>query len=1032
MAALHYRQTLLATALSLSMGFATNTLAQDTSSSLRGIVQQPDGSPATNTQIVVTHLPSGSTKTIVTNTSGVFQAKGLRVGGPYRILVDSNIYPDQELKNVFLELGATENVEVILKEGNLEEVVVTASQLANNFSKTGPSTSFDIIDLENAPTVNRDIKDLVRVDPRIYVDESSSGAIQCAGSNPRFNSLTVDGVRMNDNFGLNSNGYPTERIPFSFDAIDQVAVELAPFGVQYGGFTACNINAVTKSGGNELHGGVFFDYTSDSLKGDSLEGDNIPTGSFDEKRIGFNVGGALVEDTLFFFAAYEKLEGSELFQYTPFDNGRISQAEIDEIIDISKTLYNYDPGSMVPSMPVEDEKLLVKLDWNINQDHRASFTYNYNDGFTLQQSDESSSRLSLSNHFYERGGEFTSYVGSLYSDWSENFSTEVRIGYSELVSRQISLDASSSFAEVQVRNVGSGVRVYLGPDDSRQSNELDYENLSFKFAGTYYLEEHKITFGYEFEDLDVFNLFVQHSQGENRFESIDDFRSGIAKVYYGNTNSHNPSEAAGEFSYRLNTVYLQDEYTFLENDLTIEFGARYDWYTSDDLPNNNPNFSGRYGFSNQQNLDGKDLFQPRFGFNWGATDNIEVRGGFGLYSGGNPNVWISNSYSNDGIRNIQFSEKNVQLLGPDAVALVNDGRPIYDVPQSLYDKVGAGSVDSSTNVTDPGFKIPSEWKYALGLVLTTDSDYTFTIDYLYSERKNAAVLKNLADSQVGTAPDGRPVYDSVNHFRNTDFLLTNVKGDSGYSSTFSVGVQKTFDFGLDMTFAYSRSVAKDIHPMASSVAFSNYHGVATSDPGNIALAHSNYEIPHRFTLNLSYSTELIAGLETRVSLFGQANQGRPYDYNFTGSSDGLGFNENDRQLLYVPLVDDPLVSYGADFDLAAFNQLIESEGLTRGEIMERNSLESTWWTKFDLKLEQQVPGFVDDHKGSVFIVVNNLGNLLNDEWGILRQGDTMSGAVKVNAEGEQFVYETFEEPSAQSRDTDTSLWEVRLGVKYTF
>ena len=85
---------------------------------------------------------------------------------------------------------------------------------------TGPSSTFSIDDLQSAPAVNRDIKDLVRLDPRIYVDEADGDAIQCAGSNPRFNSLTVDGVRMNDNFGLNSNGYPTERIPFSFDAID--------------------------------------------------------------------------------------------------------------------------------------------------------------------------------------------------------------------------------------------------------------------------------------------------------------------------------------------------------------------------------------------------------------------------------------------------------------------------------------------------------------------------------------------------------------------------------------------------------------------------------------------------------------------------------------------------------------------------------------------------------------------------------------------------------------------------------------------
>ena len=80
------------------------------------------------------------------------------------------------------------------------------------------------------------------------MDEAFGDSIQCC-ANSRFNSLTVDG-NANDNFGLGSSGYPTIRIPFSYDSIDQVSVELSPFDVQYGGFTAYNINAVTKSGEN--------------------------------------------------------------------------------------------------------------------------------------------------------------------------------------------------------------------------------------------------------------------------------------------------------------------------------------------------------------------------------------------------------------------------------------------------------------------------------------------------------------------------------------------------------------------------------------------------------------------------------------------------------------------------------------------------------------------------------------------------------------------------------------------------------------
>ncbi|WP_426357759.1 TonB-dependent receptor [Pseudocolwellia sp. HL-MZ19] len=1031
-----HRLSTLTGAVILALGLSTSAMANTTSSGVKGQITGPNGNPAAGTVVTITHVPSGSTKTAVVNDSGSFSSQGLRVGGPYKIVIDSDKYEDTELNNIFLTLGESFPVSVALESDNMEKIVVTGRVVNKNYGSNSPASNFNLKDLELAPSVSRDLKDVIRVDPRVYINESSNSAIVCAGGNPRFNSLTVDGARMNDNFGLNGNGYPTVRIPFSYDAIDQVAVELAPFDVQYGGFTSCNINAVTKSGGNEFEGSVFADYTSDSLKGDSLEGDDIDTGSYNEKRYGFNLGFPLIEDTLFFFAAYEKLDGAQIMQYSAFDNGAISQSEIDNIIQISKDNYNYDPGTMVPSIPVDDEKILVKLDWNINDQHRLNFVYNYNDGFEIGQSDEGSTRLSLSNHFYERGAEFSSYVSSLYSDWTDNFSTEVRVGYSKLDNRQISLDEASGFGEFRIERLGaaSNVSVYLGPDDSRQSNELNYDTLSLKLAGTYYLDDHELYFGYEREELDVFNLFVQHSQTETRFNNIDDFENGLADdVYYGNANSLNPDDAAGEFSYALNTVYFQDKFDLESYDITITAGLRYDWYTSNDLPNYNPNFEARYGFSNSQNLDGIDLLQPRLGLNWTVDDQLEVRAGVGLYSGGNPNVWISNSYSNDGIRNIQDSSvRDSYILGPDAIAFDGTGQAGYDIPVQSIDAVTTGTADSSTNSTDPDFEIPSEWKYSLGLTYITESEYVITADYLFTDKQDSAIVTDLAAEQFGTAPDGRPLYDSARGFDN-DFYLTNVDGDDGETTVVSFAVSKEYENGLSVTASYAYTNAKDVHPMTSSVAFSNYHGIATSDPTSPGVATSNYEIPHRFTLNVSYSKEFFDGLNTQFSLFGQAMQTHGYDYNFDNGSSGFGYNDSSRQLLYIPTESDSSVVYGADFDIDAFNNFITSEGLTRGEIIERNSLEGGWWTKFDIRVEQELPGFTADHKASAYLVIENFGNLLNDDWGVLKEGNFLQGAVEADiTDSGQYSYNSFTSPSVSSRQTDSSLWEIRVGVKYTF
>ncbi|WP_404396668.1 carboxypeptidase regulatory-like domain-containing protein [Pseudoalteromonas phenolica] len=1034
------RKTALSLAVIAGIGASGAAFANETSSAVKGQIVGPQGNPATGTTVTIMHLPTGSTKVATVNDAGYFTAKGLRVGGPYQIIVDSTKFEDQLIENVYLTLGSEYPVNVQLKApSDIEQIVVTGRPISMNSGGTGPATHFSLADLQNKPAVNRDLKDIVRADPRIYVDESRSGAIQCAGGNPRFNSLTVDGVRMNDNFGLNSNGYPTERMPFSFDSIDQVVVELAPFDVQYGGFTSCNINAVTKSGSNEIKGGLFLDYTSDSLSGDKIEGKKQALGSYDEKRYGFNVGLPLVEDTLFLFTSYEKLEGAQVFEYSPFANGKITQAEIDEIVAITKEKYDYDPGYMIPSMPVEDEKLLVKLDWNINDMHRATFVYNWNDGFSMSASDGGSSRLSLSNHFYERGAELNSYVATVYSDWTDDFSTEVRVGYSKLDNRQLSVDRASGFGEFQVETA-NGVTVYMGPDDSRQANKLKYDNLSLKLGGTYYLDEHEITFGYEMEELDVFNMFVQHNEGEHRFlnsrdgsvSGVEYYKQGLARVYYGNAKSHNPVDAAGEFKYALNTLYVQDKFDLEDYDVTITAGLRYDWYTSNDLPTHNQNFENRFGFSNAQNLDGVSLLQPRLGFNWVYDDQLELRGGIGLYSGGNPNVWISNSYSNDGVLNIQKNIKNMQLLGPDAVAFVDGGKAGYAIPQELYDVISAGVTDDNTNVTDPDFEIPSEWKLSLGATYVTQDDYIFTADYLYTDKRNSAYVSNLTLAKSGVAPDGRPIYSDDLHRGKSDLMLTNVKGDDAYSHILSFGMNKSFDNGLDVALSYAYTVSKDIHPMTSSVAFSNYHGIATANSQAPNLTTSNYEIPHRFTLSLSYTTQLIEGLDTKFSLFGQASQTNPYSYVFDNTH-MFGYADTARDLLYVPEENDERVVYADGFDKAAFDSWVAQEGLKRGEITNRNSVDGAWWTTFDLKVEQDFGGFVDGHKGSAFFVIKNVGNFLNDDWGVLYKGDPMQDAVtaKINDLG-QYEFVKFNNPSGTDFEIRPSLWEIRIGVKYDF
>ncbi|MEO3880033.1 TonB-dependent receptor [Rheinheimera fenheensis] len=1042
----------IALAVTLALGASNIALAQETSSAIRGVVTTEAGTTVANATVTLTDKRSGTTRTLTTNETGTFSARGLQVGGPYLLTVKSADGLVETVDNVFLTLGDTQNLNVIVQQPDVERIAVTGSAISNSaYGSKSPVANFGLSDLQTIPTINRDLTDIVAADPRIYIDAGFARGIQCNGASPRFNSLTVDGVRMNDNFGLNNNGYPTQRMPFSYDALQQVAVEFAPFDVKYGRFTACNINAVTKSGENELGGSFFYDYTNDSLIGDKLEGDDAPSDDFSEKRYGFNVGGALVQDKLFWFAAYEKYEGADTFTRGAEDAtvgtpvAGLLQADIDRIAQIARDVYGYEVGAPIGSSPVEDEKLLIKLDWYINDAHRAAFTYNYNDGGSVVESDGGSDEYEFSDHYYERGATFDSYVFQFFSDWSDNFSTEVRAGYSELDNRQQNI-GPGGFGEVQIttENNDSEATVYLGVDDSRQSNKLFYDTTFLKLAGTYTLGDHVIYGGYEYEEYNVFNMFVQHSIGEYRFDSIDAFEAGTpSDIFYGSgAGTNNPEDAAANFGYATHTLYLQDEYYIYDLDMTLTYGLRYDWYSSNDVPRLNQNFVDRYGFANTTTFDGEGVIQPRIGVNWNFNEQLELRGGVGLYTGGNPNVWLANGYQNDGITQIQLEDETGVSLFDKPIS--GNGQPIFNPPQDMFDGVANATGDSAVNAVAPGFKMPKEWKYAVGATYTFDSGLVAMSDIMYTVAQDQAIIQDLGLEVDRVLFDGRPVYVSPEG-RNGDFLLANAEKDAKQFS-FSASLSQRYDFGLDWSVAYAYIQSEDSNPMTSSVAGSNFGNYARSDLNNPMPATSNYETPHRYTFRLTYNHDFFDGYTTTFSLLGSHNKGRPFSYTFADRF--AGDTSSGRQLVYVPTgLDDPNVVFTDSFlnevdangltDADKFFAFLDSSGLGKyaGQIAERNAFYSDWWTKVDLRISQELPGFMPGHKTKAFFVIDNFTNLLNDDWGVMYEArfpQTANVARATINEAGQYVFSDFIQPNPQARVATPSLWRMTVGIEYKF
>jgi len=1061
--------------LILMVGLSPALFAAETTSSIKGNVYDESGNPLTGASVIVEDQRTNIARPYTTNSSGAFLASKLPVGGPYKVTVNSTttVMVDRII------LGEIYNLPIQLQSADLlEEVIVTGQNIDMVVTTAGPAAAFTEFQIETSVAFNRDIVDIYTIDPRLNLDNQDDGfAVNCAGKNPRFNSVTLDGVSMNDRFGLNDNGYSTAvGMPFPFDGIRQVTVELAPFDVTYGGFSACAINAVTKTGGNDWQGGAFYEFTNQSLRGDTLDvnGEDIDlsTSDYTEYTWGFNLGGAIVKDRLFFFTAYEKFDKPRFLAIGPAgsNNGEVrnwlSQEEYDRIDSIAQNLYKYDTGGMPQDGSQAGKKYMVRLDWSINENHSASFIYNYFDGFQDRNSDGDPNEFEYANHFYTKGAEAKTYTLKLDSQWNDAFSTEVFASRNTMNDSQVTV-GDWYFGDNQI-NVGNNT-VYLGADDSRQANSLNTKSNFYKFVGKYLAGNHVITAGYEREELTIFNIFVPHSRGgewdyfdeslpgdrnfanpaycagltpQGRFDDpacgtsgIDKFELGRpSRVYYGSGGgSNNPLDAAAEFTNNQNSLYIQDELYFPQKDLSIVFGLRYDWFDSSDAPYFNQVFTDKNnGLRNDSTIDGLDILQPRVGFSWGATDDLQVRGGFGLFSGGNPNVWISNSYSNDGISNVQLDKRYNGLVSVFNGTLPITGAPGYGVPQELYNTVGAGrAVDQNLVLIDPNFKQPADWKVALGATwMMPWGDIQVDADWLHSRTQDSAIYVDLSQEITGMTSAGYPIYAYRNGRNN--LMLTN-SDYTASSDVWSLSFTKFWDNGLDMMFGYAYTDAEDVSPMTSSVAQSNFENLGVTDINNPKPGTSNYEVPHRFTLRASWGHAFWSDYETRITLFGYSQQGQGGSY-IMGRNNLEGNGFFGRHLLYVPTgIDDPNVVFDWDSsDTEAFFAWVEKEGLKSG-IMERNSKNAKWSTLFDLRINQELP-LIKNSKARLYMKIYNVGNLINNSWGHVNDAQFFTVAA-VNAtvnSGGQYVFNRFNGGSVNYLRENRSLWDIRFGLEVDF
>ncbi len=1080
--------------------------AQETTSTIRGTVSAPDGSRASGDTVTITDTRTGTTRTVSTNDKGAFAVRGLAVGGPYTIRVHSLQYQDALVTDVFTNLSAAASFSLVLgADSQIEEIVVTAKQVAIASLAIGPGTSFSLQDIEEMPSIARQVRDVIRIDPRVSLGRANNGAgsgVNCLGGAPRSNAFTIDGSLAGDGFGLNEGTGTSARFsfPIPFDMVASTSVEFAPLDVQYSQFTGCAINVVTRQGSNEFHGSAFYLFNDDSLTGSKLQGATVITDPFEDKNFGFDFSGPIIKDTLFFSVAYEETDGGGIQNDGPIGGGFANEddltvAEANTIANILSSQYGRDVGSIVTNLPQTSERTFARLDWNINDSHRAEVTYVKLEESNLDPDDFGFGGFTFSDNFEIEGIEQDTISLRLFSNWTDNFSTEFRYSFLDVVDVQGPLgggeaQSANPIPRIEVEDGSGGTILTSGPGFFRSANDLQYDVEQIKLSADYVVGDHTLTFGFERESRNIFNLFIRDATGTITFDDIAALQAGTANgIALNGSFSQDPADASAQFERDIDSLYIQDEWQ-VNDAVTLIAGLRYDEYKTDDTPTANPVFAQRYGFTNTKSFNGLDLLQPRLGVTWDLPTNrwgsTQLSAGFGVFGGGDPTVHFANAYQNFGGAIGSGSDSDAACAGNAGVLQVTDGNGQFTgLPDCVRQAASESAIANtgSVDAVDPNFDLPSNHRWSLGLnhVFETSNDllndWELRVDYIYTEHKNAVDWVDLRLSENGvTLPDGRPQFFEVdptlpgcnatfNGLRqgfsnagtnggpcddvrnsNQDVLMTN--GVEGSTTSISVQLAKDFDFSektsVNLGLGYAYLDAEVGNPVNSSTGGSSYEEVAVEVLNNVQLGPALWANEHNIVLRATLKHYFIEDHATTVGLFFQRRSGRPFSYTYEDDTVEDLFGDSDdeeRVLIYVPTgPSDPVYDFSG-LSQGEINELFDflgRSGLNRyaGGIAPKNAFNSPWSTDLDIRIQQDIPLW-KEHSVQLFLDIENALNLFSNSNNVKRYADTgdIEEGVRIAQldDGNTSVYVVEDIFDADiDLDVDDSLYRIQLGIRYKF
>ncbi|TVZ26174.1 TonB-dependent receptor-like protein [Gillisia sp. Hel_I_86] len=1057
------------------------TFAQGvTTSAINGRVLDTNGEPLPGANIVAVHQPSGTTYGAISDFDGFYRISNMRVGGPYIITISFVGFENFSANDINLKLGDSRNISAEIGESQnaLDEVVITGERNSVfDSGKTGAETSVSQRQVNTLPSISRNIADFARLTPQAQV--SGDDVISISGQNNRYNALYIDGAVNNDVFGLaasGTNGGQTGVSPISLDAIESFQINVAPFDVRQSGFAGGSINAITKSGTNQFEGSLYSFLRNEDFAGKTpvdLIGDDGKREKLEEFTAvtsGIRVGGPIVKDKLFFFVNYERQDNEtpQPFDITTF-RGDATLADINGLSDFLNNEYGYNPGGFANNQSsLVSDKLIGKIDWNINENHKLSLKHSYVKAIQLNAPRSNQGAINFSNSAINFESITNSTALELSSRIGNSMANNLIIGWTTVNDDRD--PEGGEFPNVQIFDA-AGSSINFGSEAFSTANLLEQSTLTITDNFDIYAGRHNITIGTNNEFSSSKNVFFRQNFGDYRYNNLDDFINGnLANRYrYGYSligGFGDDSQGAAEFDIFQFGLYAQDVFSVTDN-LKLTLGARIDvpfwedYLINDDFNNRTIPLleaAGKdlRGARTGKGIDAQVHFSPRFGFNWDVKGDrtTQIRGGTGIFTSRLPLVWPGGVYNNNGL-----TAGFIQLTGDDVPQFEPDPRNQFQDPPQ-----GSGSVGGEVNLFEKNFKLPQVWKTNIAVDQKLPGNWVISADFIYNDDVNAVAYENInleGPQFITTAAGSRPNYgfENIDNTYSAIYMGYNTSEGNSYnvSGTLAKNFYSSFiDVNSQVSYSYGESNV--LFDATSSQNSSQWRYLETVRGSNMpSVSRSDFAPGHRIIANSTIELKWTENLRTRIGLFYEGAQGQPFSYVYNGSgllSDTGSFSalayipSNEAEANLVDIVDtrNPQNNRTAGEQWDLLNAAINGDeylSSRRGQFAERNGDRIDWSHIIDLKFAQEFRVKINetDHKIELTADIFNFTNFLNKEWGkrtFANFGQVQLASFRGFAENGTTPTFTFDPRSLETKNIvddaglQSSRWQMQVGLRYSF